>query len=335
MSMATKKNDVSVIIPAYNSEDIVVDTLEALDAQKFSGNYEIIIVDDGSVDNTFDVIKNFIKGKKKFRLMRQKNQGPAAARDNGAKKAKGNILLFTDSDCVPDKDWIRLMVAPFKDKEIVGVCGTYKTLNKESLIAKFAGFEIDDRHERLQDQKFIDFIGTFSAGYRKDIFKKFGGFDTFFRTSSGEDPDLSFKIDEAGLKMVFQPKAFVYHRHPDSITRFLKNKFRNGYWRVFVYKRHKSKVLKHSYTPKTLFMEMGALALTAALFVGNLLNLVPIQFPIITLAISLLLTLPLSYKIFKKDRIVGLISPFIIILRDLSTGLGVFKGMMDSLKRKL
>jgi cellulose synthase/poly-beta-1,6-N-acetylglucosamine synthase-like glycosyltransferase len=323
---------ISIIIPAYNAEKIITYTIKSLLNQDYPKNkYEIIVVDDGSIDNTKQVIKNF----KNVKLLEQTHKGPAAARNLGVKHAKGNIVLFTDSDCIPDKNWIKNMVEPFKNPEIVGVSGTYKTLNKESLIARFVGYEIEQRHERMKKEKHIDFIGTFSAGYRKNIFFKFGGFDTRFKTSSGEDPELSFKISKAGLKMIFQPNAFVYHRHPDTLLKLLKQKFFRGYWRIPLYIKHKEKTFRHGYTPKSLYVEIGLLGLSIILILLGSLKIIPAIYGIILLLFTIVLTFPFSLRVFKKDKKVGLLSPPIIILRNLATCLGIIFGAILLLKKKL
>jgi len=317
---------ISVIIPTYNSEKTIEACIKSLLKQSFhKKQYEIIVVDDGSTDRTVELISKY-----PVKLFKRPHKGPAAARNFGAKHAKGKILLFTDADCVPDKNWIEYMVEPFKNEQIVGVSGTYKTLNKNKTIARFVGYEIEDRHKKLAKQKFIDFIGTFSAGYRKNIFSKYGGFDTKFAMASGEDPDLSFNISKSGGRMIFQPRAFVYHNHPDTLWKFLRQKFWRGYWRVRLYKRHKEKIFRHSYTPKSLFLEEALIGLTFLSFIFFLMKILPLYISPFSLLLALLLTLPFSIRTFKKDRVIGFLSPFIIILRDLSTGIGIVCGIIFS-----
>jgi cellulose synthase/poly-beta-1,6-N-acetylglucosamine synthase-like glycosyltransferase len=317
---------VSVIVPVYNGEKVITNCLKALLNQNYPKNdYEIIVVDDGSTDNTVTVVKKF----KKVKLIQQKHKGPAVARNLGVKHAKGSIVLFTDADCVPSKNWIKNMVEPFKDKQVVGVAGTYRTLNKESLVARFAGYEIEERHEKMKNQATIDFIGTYSAGYRKNIFLKFGGFDESFPIASGEDPELSFRLSKAGLKMVFQPKAFVWHKHPDNLLKYLRQKFWRGYWRIFLYKKHKGKMFKHAYTPKSLYVEIGLIGLTCLFLLLSFSKRVFLLYSLIIFLFSLSLTLPLSLKIFKKDKLVGICSPFIVVLRDFVIGLGVICGLLN------
>ena len=321
---------ISVIIPAYNSEKTIGDCLEALLNQNYpSEEYEIIVVDDGSTDRTREIVKSF----RRVRLIEQKHRGPAAARNLGVKKSKGSIILFTDSDCIPSKDWIKYMVEPFKNKDVVGVQGTYRTYNKESMIARFAGYEIEERHKKMKRE--IDFVGTFSAAYRKHIFETFGGFDTSFSMASGEDSELSFKMSDAGLRMVFQPKAIVYHRHPDSLKKFLRQKFWRGYWRVPLYLKHKKKFLRHSYTPRSLLLEIGLLGIACVLLVLSLARLIPASLFFVVMSIFFMFTLPLSFRIFKKDKTLGLITPFIILLRDFVTGLGIVYGTISTTWRTL
>jgi glycosyltransferase involved in cell wall biosynthesis len=316
---------ISIIIPVYNSEKTIDETIEALMKQNYSKkDYEIIVVDDGSTDRTVDVVKKF----KTVKLVKQKHKGPAAARNIGVKHAKGGIILFTDADCIPIKNWIKNMVKPFKNKKIVGVSGSYRTLNNDKLVARFTGYEIADRHKSMEKQKNIDFIGTFSAGYRKDIFLKFKGFDESFPIASGEDPELSFKINKAGLNMVFQPKAFVYHKHPDSLKKYLKQKFWRAYWRIALYKKHKDKIFGDSYTPKSFYLELSLLGITCLLLFFGLLKIISLFFGSFFFLLVLFLTLPFSFKVFKKDKIVGLLSPLIIILRNFIAIFGIFFGLI-------
>ena len=88
--------NVSVVVPVFNGEKTIKQCIESLLQQKFSGSYEIITVDDGSRDRTAEIVKRFAKVKYVF----QENAGPAKARNNGAKNAQGEIILFIDSDCV-------------------------------------------------------------------------------------------------------------------------------------------------------------------------------------------------------------------------------------------
>lgn len=321
--MSQNRPKVSVIIPVYNGEKIISECINSLKKQTFREKYEIIIVDDGSTDNTAKIVKK-IKG---VVFLKQKHKGPAVARNFGAKKVRSEILLFTDADCIVEKDWIKQMIEPFKKKEIIGVQGSYKTKQK-SVVARFAQLEIEERYERMKSKKYIDFIGSYSAGYRKNIFLKSGGFDESFPMASGEDPELSFKLAESGHKMVFTTKAIVYHKHPSNLGKYLKQKFWRAYWRILLYKKHPGKIKSESYTPQTLKLQIGILYLFFLFLIGSLFSRFYLNVSALLILVLFLSTIGLSYKNLKKDILVGLYSPVIVVLRTVSFGLGLLYGFL-------
>ena len=209
-------------------------------------------MDDGSTDKTNEILKDI----NNIRLVRQDNAGPAAARNLGASIAKGDIILFTDSDCIPNKDWIQKMTEPlFKDKNIVGTKGRYKT-NQIEPIAKFTQLEYEDKYNKMKKRKYIDFIDTYSAGFLKEIFVKFDGYDNSFPVACAEDIELSYRISSKGYKMVFIPEAVVYHTHPNTFYDYLKKKYKFAYWRMLALKKNPQKVVNDSHTPQTMKIQL-------------------------------------------------------------------------------
>ncbi len=333
---------ISVIIPCYNAESTIMRTLEALDRQTVK-SFEVILADDGSKDGTVSEAKSFKPHNFKLTVITEKHAGPAAQRNRGAEKAKGEILLFTDSDCVPDNKWVEEMTKPFSDKAVVGVSGTYRTLNKEKLIARFEGYEIAKRHEKLARQKYIDFIGSFSAGYRKNIFQKFGGFSADFKKADAEDPELSFKIAKAGYKMVFNPNAVVAHPHVATIKKFWGQKFSRGYWRVLLYKKHPEKMKGDSYTGKEVQLSLVFLAGFLLSFAGFFLAL---SFRNISAANTLAGAAIISHTLFylanfptivfmiQKEKKMAIFAPMIIFIRTLAWGLGFAWGLINLILKR-
>jgi len=312
----------SVIVPAYNAENTIGKCLESLQKQSFN-NFEVIVVDDASSDSTVEVAKSFPG----IKIVKQKHGGPAVGRNNGAKAAKGEILVFTDSDCILDRAWLEQMVKPFEDQSVGGVQGRYKS-RQRSLVARFGQLEIEERHEKMARQKSIDFMGSYSAAYRKDLFSKMDGFDTSFPIASGEDTDFSFRVNEAGHKMLFNENAIVFHKHPESLLKYLKIKFFRAFWRTKVYKRHQAKIVQDSYTGQTVKVQVllfYALIISAAVavFYPELYLL-----PWAVLALLLLSTLPFAGWAFSKDRAVGILSPGIILLRTSAFGFGIPVGIL-------
>lgn len=312
----------SVVIPAYNSEKSLYYCLESLTNQSIpKASYEVIVVDDGSTDRTSEIARDF-----NVKYLFQENQGPASARNKGVRNASGEIVLFTDSDCVPDHNWMQEMISPFKDPEIVSVKGAYKTRQKE-LAARFAQAEFEDRYDLLQKSVTIDMVDTYSAAFRKDIFLNMGGFDENFPVANNEDTDLSYRLASKGYKLVFNPRAFVYHTHPDALLKYLKLKFRRGYWRMVVYRRYPDKALKDSYTPVVIKIQTMLMALSILLFLLAWIEPKLIYLALMCWGLIIVSSFSFSIKTFKKDKPVGLLSPGVILLRSLVFALGSLLGM--------
>ncbi len=312
---------ISVIIPTYNSERTVAETLRSVLDSAFPKNqFEVIFVDDGSKDNTVKILKQT----KNVRVFARKHAGPASQRNFGVRMAKGDIVLFTDSDCIMPKDLLRRVSDDFKKYDITGVGGTYRTLNKESLIARYVGYEIGLRHEK--ENKFTDFLGTYCCAYKRDIFLKFGGFDEKFLTASGEDPELSFRVSR-GHKLLLDKKLFVWHPHPDSLRKYLGNQYWRAYWRVLMYKKFPKKILGESYTGKEIplasfFMMLFLLTLFLSFFQGYL---------IYVSLLSLILFYSVYYRFFRfiiKEEKTQVLSALIILpIRAITCFLGFFYGL--------
>lgn len=236
-----KARTVSVIIPSFRSGKTIERCLQSLMDQDYPKRlYEIIVVDNLSKDETDEVCKRF----KKVRLIK-KLSNPAEARNYGAKVAKGKIILFIDADCVVPKNTLSKIIKNFTKYDVAGVGGVYKTLNKDRFMARYIGYEIAYRHEK--ESKFTDFLGTYCCAYIKKIFLDAGGFDEKFKIASGEDPELSFRIAKKH-KLILDKNIFVWHPHPNSFKKYMKNQYGRAFWRVLMYKKFPKKIVGESYT---------------------------------------------------------------------------------------
>jgi len=309
---------ISVIIPVYNSEAIIIQTLKGLEKQTRK-DFGVIIVDDGSTDSSAKLVSEFKrKSKLSIKLILQENFGPAKARNVGVEQSKRDIIIFLDSDCIPPENWIEEMVRPL-NKDIVGCTCGYRVKNKESLIARYVNYEIARRHKRMMS-KDITSMGSYSLSCPRNIFEKAGGFDAEYTTSAAEDFDLAFRIRKIG-KLKFTKKTFVYHYHPDSLRKYLKQQYKAGYWRVKLYLKHKDKLIKgDSYTryePQIQFILSGFSFLSIPLSFIN---------PLFLLSFFLLFlsNLPLGIWIYKKEKKFILIAPLFSSLRSLAGSIGVY-----------
>jgi glycosyltransferase involved in cell wall biosynthesis len=309
---------ISVIIPLFNAERNILALLDSLDRQNFR-DFEVIVVDDGSTDRSKELVeKNVSRYHFPLSLISQQNAGPAKARNVGVDNAKGDIIIFLDSDCIPPPGWIDEMIRPLTGDVAGCNCG-YRVKNQESLIARYIDYEIARRHERLNKDN-IDTVGSYSASFIKGIFRKAGGFNTDYRTASGEDFDLSFNIHKLGYRLVFTDRTFVFHYHPDSLYKFLRQQFLRGYWRVPLYAQNKDKIYRgDSYTgfePQVQFI------LSLLTVLGLSLSLINPVFLILP-ALLLVSNIPLGMWAFKKERTFIIIAPVIASLRSLAGTFGV------------
>jgi len=315
---------ISVVVPAYNAERTMSFCLEALLCQDIPREeYEVIVVDDGSIDATAAVVSRF-----PVRLLAQANQGPAAARNRGAAAAAGELLLFTDADCVPEPGWIAAMIVPFADRQVVAVKGSYRTRQRE-IVARFAQLEFEERFTMLAERASIDMVDTYAAAYRREVFLDLRGFDTSFPEANNEDTELSYRMASQGMKMVFAPNAVVYHlRHPDSLVRYARLKFGRGYWRMVVYRRYPGKMLRDSYTPQSLKIQILLLFM---LLPTSLLPLVWSQSAAGLPSVFLLLgygvsVAPFTRMALRRDLLVGICAPLLLALRAAALGAGAVAG---------
>lgn len=317
---------VSVIIPAYNASATVCDCLSVLMKQTFAEPYEVIVVDDGSTDSTPDVIS---KEFPRVRLLRQKNAGPAAARNKGAIEAKGDLVFFTDADCRPMPDWLEQMAKPFvSNPDVVGVKGIYRTEQSE-ITARFVQMEYEDKYDLMRKEEYIDFIDTYSAGFRKEIFNSMGGYDTSFPVACSEDAEFSFRLANKGYKMVFNPNAVVYHIHPDMFTAYVKKKFKFAYWRMLAVKKNPNKLVRDSHTPQIMKIQLLLAPVVVVFMLGAPFCDYSRVLFIGSAGLYLILSLPFIIKTVLKDVVVGLTSPVFLFARSLAQFLGVIRGLVD------
>jgi GT2 family glycosyltransferase len=313
--------EVSVIVPTYNGAEKIPKCLESLLNQETDVEYEVIVMDDGSLDNTLDVVKKYDK----VRLFTQENAGPSAARNHGVSKAAGDIVLFIDDDCIAEPDWLEKMVEPFKNKEIAGVKGAYLSRQKE-FTARFVQIEYEEKYDKLLKCDYIDFIDTYSAGFRRDIFMKTGGFDLKFKTASVEDQEFSFRLADAGYKMVFIPNAKVWHRHIDSLKGYIRKKIKIGYWKTLIFVKNPNKIQGDDHTPATLKLQV---LLAAAMLPAAVSFVIKPWAPLVLPILFILTTIPLTVRCLFRDRIIGVLSPMFIACRAFGLTTGLIKGFFD------
>ena len=197
----------SIIVSTYNRADVLRRSLSAMLNQRMK-DFEIIVIDDASKDNTREVLKEFRKEKKIKTIFMEKNSGPAFARNRGIEKAKGEFIVIMDDDCIPEKDWLIKLLRPFTDKKI-GMSTSY------------------------------NIWGGTSTAYRKTALKKSGLFDERFPYPYREDTDLVFRVLDAGYGAVQVDAKFEHIRHPPkSFVRYAFSRIKVHSIDPLLFKKH-------------------------------------------------------------------------------------------------
>lgn len=213
---------VSVIVPTRNRASYLPDVLGALANQVYPNDrMEIIVVDNSSTDATEEVVRRAAEaGPFPVRYLRKHDDGPAASRNRGAEMAQGDILAFTDSDCVPGPAWVRNAAARFEG-DVALVCGPILPVWDGPDPAFFMHQIYEVNHED-------GLYATANVFYRRDRFLELGGFAEQFRTYSwgqpvgGDDTDLGWRVRRDGGETVFAADAVIYHQAtPISVKSYL------------------------------------------------------------------------------------------------------------------
>jgi GT2 family glycosyltransferase len=315
----------SIVIPTFNGAARLAHCLDALVKQTAGQSVEILVVSDGSTDNTAQVVGRYSG----VGLLTQANAGPAAARNRGARESHGAIILFTDDDCVPEPDWLDAMLGPFHDPEVVAAKGVYLS-RQEGLSARFVQIEYEDRYRLMAGRDSIDFVDTYSAAFRRGRFLEMAGYDTSFPVACAEDVELSYRMSARGWKMKFAPAAEVYHTHPDTLSRYLKKKYKFAFWRVLAVRKNPSKAVRDSHTPQLMKLQLlFAPALLLALgFDVAVRPAMPLS--VLVLVLFFVSTLPFAFRALRKDAVVGLLSPALLAARACAQLLGVSAGLLNA-----
>jgi len=210
----------SVIIPTYNEEKVVGECISSLDKQTYS-DFETIMVDDGSTDGTLDILKA-LRGKiDNLKILKQKHKGPGAARNLGAKEARGDILVFVDADMTFDKNFLKNLVRPIVSGSAKGTFSKYEYVsNWDNIWARCWNLNEGWEEKKRHPKNYPDTQPVFRALLKKE-FDRVGGFDP--KAGYMDDWTLSKKL---GYEAVSAPGAIFYHQNPESLGEI----FRQARW---------------------------------------------------------------------------------------------------------
>lgn len=217
----TSTKRITIVIPTFNSVGKLARALESIERIDYpSDECEVIIIDDGSTDNTGDCVAR-MAGESRFNLryVYQENRGPAAARNAGIRQAAGDYILIIDSDCYVDRGILTRYLAHYPDEGLGGVGGDVLP-DSVNIIARYLDY-IGAWRPGLSHGDII-YLVTANAFFLKQAIVDAGYFDEEFRLPGGEEPELCHRMRKKGYHFKYDKNAVVVHSHRTSIKMMAK-----------------------------------------------------------------------------------------------------------------
>lgn len=205
----------SVVVCSYNGSKTIEKTLQSLVRLDYP-NFEIIVVDDGSKDNTANIAKQF-----PVQLICTPNRGLSSARNTGYRAGSGEIVAYIDDDAYPDQYWLYYLALAYLQQPVAGVGGPNYPVPEASLIADCVANSPGGPMEVLLSDDIAEHVPGCNMSFRREALDAIDGFDEQFR-AAGDDVDLCWRIQEQVGPIGFQPAAYNWHHRRDSIK---------GYWK--------------------------------------------------------------------------------------------------------
>ncbi|MDA2931700.1 glycosyltransferase [Nitrospinae bacterium AH-259-F20] len=227
----------SVIIPALNEEKTIRECLSSLLKMDYPPERrEILVVDNGSTDRTAEIVKSF-----PVRYIREERRGASSARNKGIEAGKGEILAFTDADCIVSRGWLWELVRAFDEEGVGGVAGEIVAYPPKTPAEWYAA-----RVRHLSPRKYLSrpllpFAVFANLAFRRDVFDKIGLLDETIL--EGEATDFCTRFFRGtGLKLEYALKAIVFHRHRATAWEFFRQQWNYGKGHAKLYIKYRQEI---------------------------------------------------------------------------------------------
>jgi peptidoglycan-N-acetylglucosamine deacetylase len=239
---------ISLIVAAYNEEKVIAETLRALLATDYRGEIEVVVVDDGSRDQTAAEVERVARSEPRVRLLQQENHGKARALQRGLAAARHGIVVFIDADTQCQRDTLPNLLEPFAEAEVGAVSGHAKVGNLRTFIARCqaleytCGFNLDRR--AYNRWKCITVVPGAISAVRKDAINEAGGLSL---QTLAEDTDLTLSLHRQRQRIVYVPDAIAWTEAPETVRTLARQRSRWAYGTLQCLWKHRDMVFNWNY----------------------------------------------------------------------------------------
>ena len=237
----------SVLVPAYNEGKVIEQTVRRILASDYP-NLEVIIIDDGSTDNTSSVVRDHFSDDPRVKLITVANGGKAAALNRGLLEARGAMIVALDADTHYQRDLIGRLVRWFEDPTIGAVAGNAKVGNRINIITRWQALEyvVSQNLERraLATLGCVTVVPGAIGAWRREMLVKLGGFPAH---TLAEDQDLTIALQKSGYKVLFDSTAIAWTEAPDTVEGLIKQRFRWAFGTLQCLWKHRDTTFRRRY----------------------------------------------------------------------------------------
>ncbi len=231
----------SVVIPTYNRLDMLLRVLDALQNQAGAPEFETIVVNDGSSDDTDRALRDRMD----IRYRMQPNGGPGRARNHGVSLARGRFIVFIGDDTIPEADFLaeHARVHRHSNDDRFVACLGYTGWPRNERVTAFMDY-INDYglqfgYRLIEDGTVVpfNFFYTSNISIDRELLAQ-NPFDTTFPSAAWEDIELAYRLDRLGLKIRYNAKAVTRHHHPMTVDSFARRQYTVGKSGAIFYRKH-------------------------------------------------------------------------------------------------
>jgi cellulose synthase/poly-beta-1,6-N-acetylglucosamine synthase-like glycosyltransferase/peptidoglycan/xylan/chitin deacetylase (PgdA/CDA1 family)/spore germination protein YaaH len=231
---------VSVIVPAYNEEKVILRTIESLLASDYP-HFEVIVADDGSTDSTYEMVRDRFGGHPKVSVFTKQNGGKAEALNFGWRMAKGDVIIALDADTIFAPKTISALAHRFADPTIGAVAGNAKVGNRINIVTKWQAMEYvtSQNFDRraFASLNCITVVPGSVGAWRRSVLEEAGGFSS---DTLAEDQDLTIQVRKLGYHIGYEEEAIGLTEAPDSLRNLAKQRFRWSFGTLQCMWKHKN-----------------------------------------------------------------------------------------------